>query len=566
MDLRATTRNLRTLRLGATSDEQRVPQAHESARSQCGMVSADRDKGRDAGGTSSFTKASSALGLTAAFALAVLGNVVVARNYKRWDLTSNKMYSLSSATKETLHGLQETVQINVLVTESDPLQVSIRHILESYRSETTRLDIRYIDPDRKPAEFLEFKQKYNLQVGRTEEGRVVADAILVVVKGDRRWFLTHDDLVDLSEDNEGRSRPKLEQGLTLAIRNVLGGERRKVCFSKGHGELGADEPGARGLGELKYRLERNNVDTSVVDLSLVDLNNEKNQPWKDCSLVLLAGPQVPFSDREAKTLSLYFEGGGNLFFLVNPMLDTDKKRVVASGLETVMALGGIEAHGDVIFEQDKLFRVPGSMGETFLGQPRPHPVTDALLKMERPRLIFILAQSLGRVASSSVQPVDLIGTSKEAFSLTDFLSWSSESGPPEKRPGDRAGELTVAMASELPKKEATAPHGPRMLVVGSASIVQGQVWQEPSLRPSAYFVESAISWLTSRPQLVDIPEKSAEMAGLRLTEDSLSQVTNYVSFYIPLAGAFLGLAVFLRRRSTERRRDAHLRTRDGEKG
>jgi hypothetical protein len=118
------------------------------------------------------------------------------------------------------------------------------------------------------------------------------------------------------------------------------------------------------------------------------------------------------------------------------------------------------------------------------------------------------------------------------------------------------------MAAELPKVDEKEPHGPRLIVVGSSSITQGQVWQEPSLRPSAYFVESAISWLTSRPQIVDIPAKPAVAAGLRLTEDSLSQVTNYVAVYIPLAAALVGLAVFLRRRSTERRGDAHLRTRD----
>ena len=529
------------------------------------MAQTEKRDERDEGGTSTLTKASSALGLAAAFALAVLANVAVARNYKRWDLTGARLYSLSQPTRETLRGLQETVQINVLVTASDPLQVSIRHLLEAYRSETTRLDVRYIDPDRKPAEFLEFKQRHNLQVGRTEDGRVVADSIVVVVKGDRRWFLTHGDLVDLSEENEGRARPRLEQGLTLAIRNVLGGERRRVCFSKGHGELGADEGGPRGLGELKHRLERNNVDLSIVDTSLVDLKNEKNRPWKDCSLVLVAGPQAPFNEAEARSLAEYFQGGGNLFLLLNPMLDGDRKRVVPSGLETVMALGGIEARGDVVFEQDKLFRVPGSMGETFLGQPKGHPVTEALIKLEKPRLILVLAQSLGRVASAGVQPAELIATSKDAFAMADFLSWSSDAGPPEKRPGDRGGELAVAMASELPKKDEQAPHGPRMIVVGSASMVQGQVWQEPSLRPSAYFVESAVSWLTSRPQIVDVPAKPAVMAGLRLTEDSLSQVTNYVSLYIPLAGAFIGLAVFLRRRSTERRSDAHLRTRDGGK-
>lgn len=520
------------------------------------------DDARDAGGTTPLTKASSALGLLAAFGLAVLANVAVSRHYRRFDVTEARLYSLSDPTKQTLRALGEPVQINVVVAASDPLQVSIRHLLDAYQAETDRLDIHYIDPDRKPAEFLAFQQKYGLLTGKTEDGRVVADAILVVVKGDRRWFLTHADLVDLSESDEGRARPKLEQGLTVAIRSVLGGERTRVCFSKGHNELGAEEGGARGLGELKHRLERNNVDVSVVDTSLVDFKNEKAAPWKDCALVVVAGPQTPFAASETRTLTAFAEGGGSLLFFLNPMVDGDKKRVVASGLEPALALGGIEPRGDVVFEQDKASRVPGTMGETFLGQPRPHPITEALIKTEKPRLIFVLSQSLGRLGSATVQPADLVATSNEAFALTDFMAWSGENGPPEKRPGDREGSLTVAMAAELPKKKPDDARGARIVAFGTASITQGQVWQEPSLRPSAYLVESAISWLTSRPQIVDIPPKQSVMAGLRLTEESMKQVSNYVTFYIPLATALVGGAVFLRRRSTERRRDAHLRARD----
>ena len=43
----------------------------------------------------------------------------------------------------------------------------------------------------------------------------------------------------------------------------------------------------------------------------------------------------------------------------------------------------------------------------------------------------------------------------------------------------------------------------------------------------------------SRPQIVDIPPKQAVMAGLRLTDESMRQVSTYVTFYIPLAAALV---------------------------
>lgn len=504
------------------------------------------------------TKAYSALGVIASIGLAVLVNVGAARNYKRWDLTSAQLYTLSEPTKTTLRGLGEPVEIYVLLSQSDALLTSVRHMMVSYAAETTKLKISYVDPDRSPAEFLALKEKYGIVAGRTEDGRVVADASVLVVKGDKRWFLTSSDLVDSSEENEGRARPRLEQGFTTAIRNVLNGERDKICFAKGHGELGADEPGARGLSELKFRLVKNNSDTQIVDLSAQE---PPKDPWKGCSLVYIAGPQTPWNEREAKELSAYLDGGGSVMMLINPVVDTGNKRVVASGLESVAAKGGIELRQDLVLEKDKAHRPPQGIGETFLGSAKEHAISHALTDEKNPnvRLVFVLAQSLGKISASPVQPSELITTSAQSFAVTDFLR---EEPPAEKRNQDRGGPLAVAMAAELPKPPGKdAPHGPRMVVVGSSTLSQGQNWQEPGLRAGAYFVESAVAWLTARPQIVDIPQKPEVQAGMRLDEKSQTDIRTYVTVYVPTAVGLLGLAVFLRRRSTEKRKDAGERRR-----
>ena len=460
---------------------------------------------------------------------------------------------LSDEVTEHLVALEKTMG-KQLGQADDPLLVSVRHLLTAYQAESERVRVRYLDPFKRPAEFLEFQQKYNLVAGRTEDGRVVADATMVVVKGERRWFLTPTDLVDVSEADEGRSRPRLEQGLTTAIRNVLGGEPTRVCVAKGHGELGLDEPGPQGLGELNHRLERNNVEVKPIDPGAPDAGPE---PWKGCHLALVAAPRRPYAAREGAALEAYLRGGGSVFLLLNPVLDPDAKRAVPSGLESVAHAAGVELRGDLVFERDQAFRLPNARGEAFFAQPKPHPITEGLLGERAAgfRTLVVLAQSLGPLAQAAVRPAELLTTSNEAFARADFLKEApAGQDASEKRPDDRPGPFAVAMAAELPKPEGSAaPRGPRVVVVGTGSIAQGQSWQEPALRGGALFVESAVSWLTSRPQIVDIPNKPSVQAGLRLTDESLRQVTNYVTLYIPAAAALVGLAVYLRRRSTEGR-------------
>jgi hypothetical protein len=112
------------------------------------------------------------------------------------------------------------------------------------------------------------------------------------------------------------------------------------------------------------------------------------------------------------------------------------------------------------------------------------------------------------------------------------------------------------MAAELPRKAGAKAskeqHVPRMVVVGAVSVALGQSWQERVLRGGAIFTESALSWLAARPPIVDVPDKPAA-AGTRISEASLGEVLRYVTLYMPGAVALLGLAVFLRRRSTEGR-------------
>ena len=52
------------------------------------------------------------VGIIAAMIVVVLLNVLAARRYTRWDWTSNKRYSLSPATVQTLRDLPETIEIS----------------------------------------------------------------------------------------------------------------------------------------------------------------------------------------------------------------------------------------------------------------------------------------------------------------------------------------------------------------------------------------------------------------------------------------------------------------------
>ena len=499
-------------------------------------------------GTTAATKISASVGVIAAMVLALLVNILASRHYRRWDWTRGGLYTLSDATTQTLRGLEEPVHVHVLLSEGDPLALAVRHLLEAYRGETTRLVVDFVDPDRRAAEFIAVQQRFGIVAGKSEDGKIITDAAIVVARGNVPHFITLRDLVQLDEDDELRRRPRIEQALTSAIRAVLSQERPRACFVVGHGEgsvaAGAG-PGAGGLGPFRESLIKNNFEVVDADDALAA-----------CRLLVIAGPTEKVPADEVKRFIAYADQGGSLLVAIGPELDAERERARNRGLGDLLARFGVASNDDFVFELDPRLRMAQGYGESFIAQARMHPVTEGLLKVADRGVaaVVTLGSSLSATGAGAAAPVPLLVTSDQAFGMVDFFTWSKSRTPPVPGPADRKGPLTMAFASELPKPPGSSlPHGGRLVVIGSASSLWGANWQAEELRGGSLFVGSAVAWLTARPQLLDIPEKPTFTAGLHVSDAWLASTFRYVVLYIPLATVMLGVAVYLRRRGTERR-------------
>jgi len=493
-------------------------------------------------------------GLAAAMFVAVVVNVLASRHFKRWDWTRGRLYSLSPATEETLRDLPDTVEVWVLMGGSDPLSLSVKQLLVAYGAETNKLDVHYVDPDRDAIQLLDVRRRFKIEAARAEDGRVVTDASIVVAHGDRHWFIGPQDLVEISESDDRRAKPREEQALTFAIRNVMSGAKARLCFTVGHDEMSTKDPGPQGVGLLKDLLEKDNYEVREVDPK----DPETKEPFKDCAVVIVAGPHGAFAPEEEARLRTYVMTGGSLFAAISPIGAVSDTGLVPAGLDGVLAPFGIALDEDVIIERDSTRIIPEQLG-AFTVTAVAHAVTTSLVKSERhepPRVLLLRPRSMRATHhQGDPSPSDLLTTSNQAFGVTSVrgaADWPFEG--PEKTPRDLPGPLVVAMASERPKLSAKAPHGPRAVVLGTASVLQPLNWAEPQTeRGAAFLTESAISWLAARPIVLDIPDKPSSISAIRISDDARSGIWRYVLLYVPGAAMLLGLAVTLRRKSTEGR-------------
>ena len=497
-------------------------------------------------------------GLVAAMAVALFINVLGARHYKRADWTKNKLYTLTPATQDTLHGLSDRVEIWVLLGGGDPMEQNIKHLLASYEGETSKLDIHYVDPDKDALALEDVRKRFKIQTGRTEDGRVVADAILVVVHGERHWFLTGSDMVEVTSAEDAKVKPREEQAITGAIRTVPAGTKTKLCFLAGHGERALDDGTDEGVGMLRDILEKDNYETETVDST----PQNAFEPFKGCAVVVVAPPSIrsrefgALTDAEATRLRTYLLGGGNMLLALGAESDQ-----AAASFKKVLEPFGIGLDERLVLDPDPRVMIPDTRANNFVVTAKPHPVTSALTTegdavKDPPHIVLDTTRAFRHLDGQGATAQDLLVTGDQSFSVdlerATAIIRTNVSEVPEKQAGDVAGPFVVGMASERAKVAKDAAHGPRVVVLGSTIALAQPNWRAPvPWRGAAFLVENSISWLASQPQVLDIPARPSIAAGIKISEESRSEVRRYVLIYMPLAVFLVGLAIGLRRRSTE---------------
>ncbi len=483
-------------------------------------------------------------GTIGAALLSVSLNVLSARHFRRWDFTSDARFSLSRASEATLESLPDHIRIWVVIGAHDPLRRTLAPLLAAYRSKSSQIEIRYVDPDQDSLELLDLKKRFDIDVVPTAGGKLVADAVMVIERGSRRWIVTADDLV--ADADRPAIIPQAERAITSAIRSVLGGESPDACFLQGHGELGTVPRASGWVGQLVTFLQKDNFTVREVELTPLS----PADVFAKCTVVIGAGPALPFVNSEVERLRAYAGSGGHLFLALGPIFAEGNMRPTSAGLQDLLQDFGVDPLEAIVVEQERARVIPETRQLAFVAKPVAHPILRGLTEDGSPKIVLINARPFRQhVVGTGVIAAPLLTSSETAILLHDAgRTLHGDAIVPLK--SDERGPAILAMASERPKVNATDAHGPRLVVMGSRLALSHENFDQPmTMRGTAFLVEASIGWLAARPPVVDIPEKKPMSVRLLLSEASRKSIRYYVLLWMPLASALLGVFVWLRRRS-----------------
>ena len=277
-------------------------------------------------------------------AIVVLVDVIGSYVFTRFDLTSEKRYTLSPTTKETLNYLNDYVYFKVYLEGDFPagfkkLRRETKEMLDEFRAYSKYIDYEFINPAESgnDAEIREtYSQLYqaglnptNLSV-RNNDG---SSQELVIWPGALVSYRNNTEIaIDLLENQIGQSSEaalnasmqNLEFRLVDAIKKVTRLEKPNIAFIEGHGELSNDELAdiAQTLGQ-KYNVERKAIDGQIDALRHRTQDTTKDvKVFPSYDAIIIAKPTEPFDEKDKFLIDQYIMHGGKVLWLVEPVFAT----------------------------------------------------------------------------------------------------------------------------------------------------------------------------------------------------------------------------------------------------
>jgi ABC-2 type transport system permease protein len=192
------------------------------------------------------------------------------------DLTADGRNTLTDATRKVLGEVRAPIRLTGFAQPFSSEEAQFRALVKQYQAAGADISADQVDPDVQPAR-------------ARAAGASLYGEILVEI-GDRREMI------------DGPS----EGALTSALHRLGGTTARRACFTVGHGERSVGDESRQGLSSVSAQL-RSRLFYEVKSVSLAV--SGAREELAGCTLVLVAGPQVPFLPEELALLEEYSHTG-----------------------------------------------------------------------------------------------------------------------------------------------------------------------------------------------------------------------------------------------------------------
>ncbi len=269
----------------------------------------------------------------------ILINIIGLRFFQRLDLTNDNIFTLSEASKNLVHQLDDKFLVKAYFTSDLPPEYAnnrrdLRDLLDEYRAYAGgNFQYEFIDPSKKD-EVEQEAQRYGIPPVQVQ---VLKEDKLQIEKA-------YMGMVFLFGDKQERvpviqTTSNLEYEISSTIKKMTSKELKKIGFLTGQGE-----PDIQQFKRFQEIL------TKQYQVSTVDISDGKPIP-SDVVVLLIIAPSQPFKDWEKFLIDQYLMKGGKIAFLINKVkinLQDQYGQALDVNIDDLLESYGVRVNTDLV--------------------------------------------------------------------------------------------------------------------------------------------------------------------------------------------------------------------------
>lgn len=459
-------------------------------------------------------------------AIIIVINFLATEYHVRLDLTEDKQYTLSKATRQILKDLDEPVTVKAYFSENLPPNIA------QTRAEFQDLLVEYsnIADGQLIYEFINPGEKESIEQEATQNG--IRPVLINVREKDQakqqKAFLGA--TVQLGEKTEVipfvSPGAAMEYALSTAIKKLSIDDKPTVGFIQGHGE-----PSLREMTQVSEQL------SVLYNLEEFTISDSAEIPENINTLALIR-PTERVSEDHLKKLDAFLARGGKLLVALNTV-DGDFRTLygapLTTGLESWLKNKGVEVMDNFVVDaqcgslhvpqQFGMFTVQAQVSFPYIpvvGIFADHPITKGL-----EAVMFEFASELKAIGDSTRKFIPLAFSSDLSSAVT----------APQYMDINRQWTEDDFTRKHIPVAAAIEGPGEKLVVIGDGDFaVNGPSYQEPKrLQPdNVNLLSNAIDWLSDDTGLIELRTKGAASRPIRELDETTKTLLKYTNFLLPI--------------------------------
>jgi ABC-type uncharacterized transport system involved in gliding motility auxiliary subunit len=442
--------------------------------------------------------------------LLVAVNYLASSHHRQFDLTAQKVFSLSPQSTGIVKDLSKPLKFYGFVQTGHNPQAEA--LYQEYAYASSKVAFEVVDPNKHP----ELAERFKVTTMNTTHIQYGGDG---------------GEGTNVSDLNEG--------ALTNGILKLVKSQAKTACFTSGEGEGNLDDKdGQSGFNGFQVALEGENY--TVKKINLV---TEAKVP-DDCSMLAIAGPTRPLAPHAIDSINDFLGHGGRALVMLRPQ--RPDKSMDETALIKLLDDWGVAVGNNVVVDQEvRLFAGPALGLNPLVNAYEPHPITTGFDKQTVFPMVRTVDPATPTIAGLDVTP--LAKTSETSWAETDLAALFLKQAASFDQGADRKGPVNVAAAVEGNLDQLKRGKGiVRLVVIGDTEMANNQYLEQFFNRD---FVMNSVDWLAGQATAITIRPKTLRASRFNLTIQEFDVVFVLSVLLLPELLLLIGLAVWWERRN-----------------